>query len=190
MLIDNYIPEPDAVERHSISIEAPAATVYRALKKLDLRNLTPVRLLFAIRGLPSFLSGRKTRQVNTGAMTLESLTKIGFVVLAEEPETQIVLGVTGRFWHPVDNIAPYPKESFGAPIPRGMARAAWDFCIEERETVSILTTETRILCADRSSRRKFRAYWLLVRPFSGLIRILMLRSVKSSCEGSNRDLRS
>jgi hypothetical protein len=63
MLIDNYIPEPDFVERHSISIGSPAADVYRALKALDFRDLSPVRLLFAIRGLPSFLSGRKTRQV-------------------------------------------------------------------------------------------------------------------------------
>ena len=112
MLIDNYIPEPDAVERHSISIEAPADTVYRALRNLDLRNLTPVRLLFAIRGLPSFLSGRKTRQVNTGAMTLESLTKIGFVVLAEEPGKQIVLGVTGRFWHPGRQHRALPQRVF------------------------------------------------------------------------------
>ena len=35
----------------------------------------------------------------------------------------------------------------------------------------------RILCLDPRSSRRFRLYWRLVRPFSGLIRIAMLRAV-------------
>jgi hypothetical protein len=42
---------------------------------------------------------------------------------------------------------------------------------------TLLTTETRIWCADGRARRRFALYWALVRPFSGLIRILMLRAV-------------
>jgi hypothetical protein len=32
------------------------------------------------------------------------------------------------------------------------------------------------------SRRKFRVYWFFVRPFSGVIRRLMLRAVKKAAD--------
>ena len=187
MLIDDFMPKYDAVERHEIAIEAPATEVYGALRELDFRDLMLVKILFLIRGLPSLLSGRKNRQAATGPLTLDSLIRIGFVYLAELPGTELVLGVTGRFWHPVDNIASYPKESFGEPVPPGLARAVWIFAVTEDDGLTTLITETRILCADRSSRRKFRLYWMLVRPFSGLIRILLLRRVRSSCGSTQRD---
>ena len=41
---------------------------------------------------------------------------------------------------------------------------------------SILWTETRVLAQDRSARRVFRIYWLVVRSFSGLIRRRWLRA--------------
>jgi hypothetical protein len=40
-----------------------------------------------------------------------------------------------------------------------------------------LVTETRVGCTDAGSRRRFRLYWLLVRPFSGVIRKAMLGAV-------------
>ncbi len=41
---------------------------------------------------------------------------------------------------------------------------------------SLLRTETRVYASDASSRWRFRAYWLVVRPFSGLIRRSWLRA--------------
>jgi hypothetical protein len=40
-----------------------------------------------------------------------------------------------------------------------------------------LSTETRVWCAP-DARAKFRLYWLLVRPGSGLVRRSMLRSIR------------
>ena len=45
---------------------------------------------------------------------------------------------------------------------------------------TILSTETRVTCGDSRSRQKFRAYWFFVRPFSGLIRRLMLKNVRKA----------
>jgi hypothetical protein len=42
---------------------------------------------------------------------------------------------------------------------------------------SIVYTETRVLSQGRGARRIFRVYWLIVRPFSGLIRRRWLRAV-------------
>jgi hypothetical protein len=46
----------------------------------------------------------------------------------------------------------------------------------------MLATETRVLCLDDSSRRKFKLYWTLIAPFSGLIRNEALRVVKRAAE--------
>jgi hypothetical protein len=45
-----------------------------------------------------------------------------------------------------------------------------------------VSTETRVLCTDERSRRAFRRYWTLVRPFSGLTRIEMLRAIRREAE--------
>ena len=39
-----------------------------------------------------------------------------------------------------------------------------------------LSTETRAWLTDPASQRAFRAYWLVIRPFSGLIRRTWLRA--------------
>jgi len=41
-----------------------------------------------------------------------------------------------------------------------------------------VATETRIRCTDDASRRAFLRYWRVIRPFSGLIRMEMLRSIR------------
>jgi hypothetical protein len=40
-----------------------------------------------------------------------------------------------------------------------------------------LTTKTRVLLTDDRSRNAFRRYWLLIRPFSGLIRRRWLAAI-------------
>jgi hypothetical protein len=57
-------------------------------------------------------------------------------------------------------------------------KAVVDFRIEP----PFLTTETRVHVADPAARRKFARYWRVIRPFSGLIRILMLRGAKRRAE--------
>jgi hypothetical protein len=44
---------------------------------------------------------------------------------------------------------------------------------------SRLYTETRVRCLGASSRRWFRLYWLVIRPFSGLLRRSMLRGIRT-----------
>ncbi len=65
--------------------------------------------------------------------------------------------------------------------------AVWNFTVQEAAANrTTLSTETRITCGDETSRLKFRAYWLFVRPFSGLIRLVMLRAVRHACEDATR----
>jgi hypothetical protein len=56
--------------------------------------------------------------------------------------------------------------------------------VEFRVDARALSTETRVHVADPASRKKFRRYWLVVRPFSGLIRILLLRAARTRAEAA------
>ena len=62
-------------------------------------------------------------------------------------------------------------------LSEGRIRIAVDFVARDAEAGSVLSTETRVLAADARSRVAFRAYWLVVGPFSALIRRRWLRSV-------------
>ena len=47
------------------------------------------------------------------------------------------------------------------------------------QDASILTVETRVALTDDESRRRFRRYWLVIGPFSSLIRRMALRLLAS-----------
>ena len=55
MLIDSFAPNPDAVETHSIVINASTEEVTRALWTTDLGASLIIKLLIGLRSLPDFL---------------------------------------------------------------------------------------------------------------------------------------
>jgi hypothetical protein len=180
MLIDSFAPNPDAIETHSIAIDASPEAVRHALCTADLGGSLIIKALLGLRALPEIvLHGGNTGRRNQ-KITLQSMIDSGFGILAEQPD-EIVLGVTGKFWRPTGNLSPFNREDFDRPVPAGLARGVWNFRLEEAgRDRTILSTETRVVCGDGASRRKFRIYWLFVRPFSGLIRRIMLNSIRKA----------
>jgi len=57
-----------------------------------------------------------------------------------------------------------------------------DYSLAAEGPATRLTTETRIKCLDEDSRSRFGWYWAFIRPFSGLIRMEMLRAIKRKAE--------
>jgi hypothetical protein len=180
MLIDSFAPNPDAVETHRIVIDASSEAVRQALWTADLGGSLIVKALLGLRALPEIIlhgrpAGRRDRKI-----TLQTVINSGFGILADEPD-EIVLGVTGRFWRPTGNLSPFNRGDFDSAVPAGLARGIWNFSLEQDgDKRIVLSTETRVVCGDAASRRKFRVYWLFVRPFSGLIRRLMLNRVRKA----------
>lgn len=174
MLIDGLLPEFDAVERHRVEVRADARRTYAAVRGADLGRSPLVRLLFAARGIRGML--------RRGPITLSHLLETGFVLLAEEPGSEIVLGIVGRFWTPRGGVVEVRPRDFASFDRPGYARAAWNFRLEPRDAVTLLSTETRVAATDDSARRSFRRYWALVRPFSGLTRGRALALMKREAE--------
>ncbi|HUP17905.1 MAG TPA: hypothetical protein VM848_17890 [Acidimicrobiia bacterium] len=175
MLIDRFLPIYEVWEHHQVEVATASSRAYRAVVDLDLSLSPIIRFLFALRRLPR-------RQ----PLTLHDITGAGFVVLGEEPGTEIVLGVTGRFWRVrggLRRVGPDEFLSFNEP---GYAMAAWNFRVEPvSDCRSLVSTETRVATTDLASRRAFRRYWLVVRPFSGLVRRRALALIKKSAESGN-----
>jgi hypothetical protein len=185
MLIESFAPHPDAMESHTIEIAASPETVYRALWTADLGGSSVIKGLMALRSLPEMVWRPGQRRRPPQKVTLHAMLEAGFEKLAEEPGREIVLGVAGPFWRPIGNILPFKQEYFQGPVPPGLARAVLNFRVQEVSPErTLLSTETRVACGDTVSRWKFRAYWVVIKPFSGLIRRIMLRAVRRACEGA------
>jgi hypothetical protein len=185
-LIDEYLPDFDVVERHATVVRARPERVWAALRSTDFGRSPLIGSLLALRALPSWLAApRRARRAaqHRRALTLDSIVSIGFVLLAERPERELVLGVEGRFWTLRGDLRPTDATRFRMPPGPGLARAAWDFRVEPLANGGTrLSTETRVRCTDAAARRRFLPYWLLVRPGSGLIRRAMLAAIRRAAE--------
>lgn len=176
MLIDEFLPGWDVRERHSIKVHAPVDKVYAAVRRLDISRTKLTMFLFRLRGIPT---GRFT----PSCFTLDDFLKMRFILLGEKPYEELLLGLVGRFWTASGDLRRLDAEGFRSFKEQGYAKAAWNFSLNEKPDGSVLLeTETRVYCLDQSSRRRFRLYWLLVGPFSGLIRREVLQAVKRSAE--------
>ena len=61
----------------------------------------------------------------------------------------------------------------------------WNFYFKEiNENNTVVSTETRILCLTKKSKFRFSLYWFFVQPFSGIIRLEMLRLIKKQAENN------
>jgi hypothetical protein len=183
-LIKELMPEPDIVMRHVRGVHAPPERVFAALGTTDFGKSGLIALLFALRAIPALLAAPgetiaalRKRQAHS-ALTLDRLAKQGFGLVAERPGSEIVLGVTGRFWKASAKPKPADREQFRAGPPAGEVLVAWNFLVEPApDQHSRLSTETRIVAADVDTRLAFKRYWLVVHPGSALIRRSMLAAI-------------
>ncbi len=57
----------------------------------------------------------------------------------------------------------------------------WNFYFQPLSpNETMVSTETRILCLSNKIKRRFSVYWFFVRPFSGFIRLEILRLIKKT----------
>lgn len=176
MLIDEFMPEYDFSETHDVRISAAAGEVFDALHRVDLcAESAIVRWLFRLRGLPS------------KNVTLRGLSEMRFATLGADRDRELLLGLAGKFWTATGNLKEINSNNFRAFNETGCAKAVWNFSLDASAATTAasetqLTTETRIRCLDAESRAKFKFYWMLIQPFSALIRKEILRAIKRRAE--------
>jgi len=164
-LLDDALPRWHVRERHTIEVDALPERVFAAVREATFAEMPLARAFFRVRGLHA-----------AAARPLFEQLPHGFVVLAEEPGRELVVGGIGQPWKPLGGRT--PPADFARFDEPGFAKMAMNFRLDG----STLWTETRVWLTDDASRWKFRPYWLAVRPGSGLIRRSWLRAIKRRAE--------
>ena len=177
------MPACDVSEFHQTTVRAPIQRVYDAVQTTDLGDSLIVRSLLRLRQLPAiFTTASHTRNLR---LNLDAIIRGGFVLLGKNRPNEIALGLAGRFWTLSGGRCQLDVDEFSAFERPGYAKAVWNFSlVEEGAEITRLATETRVRCFDEASRRRFRAYWALIAPFSGLIRREALRTIRTTAESS------
>ena len=178
LLMDEFLPQHDFSAAYDIRINAPASVVYQSLLRSDFNELWLVRVLMTIR------SGKRLPRNRVPGDLRQRLQGTGFVILSEVPNEEIVIGIAGRFWRPDGGrCKELTAKDFAGFCRSGFAKAAWNFKLRaESPRSTVLSTETRIKCYGSAAFWKFRLYWTVVGPFSGLIRKAILKQVKTEAE--------
>ncbi|MGA2414472.1 MAG: hypothetical protein ABSF59_08480 [Candidatus Sulfotelmatobacter sp.] len=177
MAIDEWLPHYQVSARYSIVVHASGEKTYCALKRAAFSDLAVIRVLMRLRGYRLRRpEGPESQPGNVGAAFLE---------LADVAQREVVLGIAGRFWRPDGGVVRgITASEFRDFHNQGYAKAVWNFALAAADGGTQISTETRVQTFGRDAALKFRAYWLFVGPFSGLIRKAMLNEVKRIAEKS------
>ncbi len=188
-ILDSFIPSYQFSEHHEIRVRATPARVHEAVWRVTAEEIRLFRALTWIRsprltrgeGEASILNAPAKRPI------LEVATSSGFMLLADQPGREVVVGMIvvapSRSRERIDD-----PQDFAALDAPGYAKAVMNFRMEdEGGGWTRLTTETRVYATDASSRRRFAAYWRTIYPGSALIRRMWLRAIRERAEGDLTD---
>jgi hypothetical protein len=180
-LAEKYMPVFDVREQHEARVPAPAAQAYAAFRSVDINRSRVVRAIFGIRNLPARLSGR-ARELPRGSFLAQALS-LGWVLLEEIPDRELLAGAVTRPWDPVVRFTGVPPEEFLAFREPGFAKIVWGLAAAPvGASDAILRTETRVQTTDPDAARRFRRYWFVFSPGIHVIRRFALRLTRRDLE--------
>ena len=187
-LLDEFIPAYEVVERHHVRVAAPAAIALAAACDMDLAQSAIIRGIFKGRAL---ILGAQPDQVRSPRTLLAWAKELGWAVLAEIPDREVVLGAVTRPWDANPVFRPLSPQEFAGFHEPGYAKIVWTLRADLINVMeSVARTETRVATTDQAARRAFRRYWSLVSPGVEMIRSVSLRLVKREAEGRMRRSRA
>jgi hypothetical protein len=179
-LLDQFMPTFDVVERHHVTVNAPAAVTLAAARTMELWSLPIVHAIF--KGRELILGASPDRRPRPKGL-VDQVLALGWVVLVEIPDREIVFGSVTKPWEPDVTFRSVSPDAFAAFDEAGYVKIAWTLRADALDAhSSMFRTETRAVATDSSARAKFRWYWSFLSPGIILIRRMSLRPVKKEAE--------
>jgi hypothetical protein len=179
-LLDRFIPEPEVAEHHHIDVNAPADIVMATAKDMEFLESPVIRAIVKVRELA--LGGAPDDREHPTAL-LDQMLSIGWVVLAEQPGREIVLGAVTQPWQAAPVFRSIPAAEFRDFAEPGYVKIAWTLRADPIDVFrSTFHTETRVCTTDTAARRRFRNYWSFVAPGVEVIRMAMLGPLRCAAE--------
>jgi hypothetical protein len=191
-LLDHFMPDYDVVERHQVRVAAPPAITLALARDMDIQRSPVARAIFRIREL---VLGAPPDDTPRPRGLLAEVQALGWGVLSEESDREIVVGAVTKPWEPNTTFRAIAPESFAAFQEPGYVKIAWtlradpidDDARDDGEgSASMFRTETRAIATDAASRARFRTYWAFFSPGIALIRRLSLAPLKADAERAAR----
>ncbi len=173
-LIDKYLPQYTFSEYHETMVNCSIEHVYQVAKNVDLSKSKLITILFKIRGLP-------TKRLNLQSF----IEDIGFTNLEENYPYENLIG----FWirRKVERIPNH--EAFVSDSISPWLKAVWNIKFESMgNSTTKVSTETRVLCVAPITKFTFGLYWSIIKPFSGMTRVKMLRIIKDESEALTKSI--
>ncbi len=187
--LDEFADTYQFSERHSRRIAAPPGRVYAAIREVTAGEIACFRALTWIRRLGT-AGPESILNPPEGQPILEVATRSGFLLLADEPARELVIGTLVIAPRGAQRPAKFLPEDFKRLDRAGFAKGVMNFRIESvAGGASLLTTETRVFATDPWTRRRFAAYWRVIYPGSALIRRMWLRAIdrRATSPGAGSD---
>jgi hypothetical protein len=178
--LDRFMPEYEVVERHHVRVRAPAEITLAAAVDADIQASPVARAIFSTREL---VLGSKGDAAARPKGLLAETTALGWVVLAEIPGREIVLGAVTRPWQGNVVFRGVPAEDYLAFREPEYVKIVWNLRADDLgHDTSMFRSETRVMTTDAAARAKFRWYWARFSPGIVMIRRMMLPGVKAEAE--------
>ncbi|MEN3369733.1 MAG: hypothetical protein V7609_1876 [Verrucomicrobiota bacterium] len=182
--LDDWMPHFQIAEQHTMHVAAPPEAVFAAIHTVRADEILLFRTLIAIRrcgqtGPESIMNAPEEKPL------LDVATQTTFVLLAEEPPREIVIGTVVAAPRTANaGSGRLTSEHFQRKLPAGVALATMNFLVlPDDRGGSIVSTETRINANNTSALRRFAIYWRIIHPGSDIIRRMWLRAIKNRAEG-------
>jgi hypothetical protein len=181
-LLNRFIPEPEVDEYHQVKVRAPAPVTFAAAKAMDLQASPLVKGIFWIRAIPAMLRGEPFRPEGSMGIVEETLG-LGWSVLAELPDREIVVGAYTQPWHEQVTFHPLAAADFASFAEPGYVKIVWTLgATPTGPNESLFVTRTRVATTDPTARKRFRRYWAPMSAGILLIRYAGLPLVKHEAE--------
>jgi hypothetical protein len=178
--VDDVLPNAHFVTRQSRWIDAPPDVVWEELHAVRLSGLPVTVVLSAARFLPVLLSGHGLGQLRDRPF-LEALPVP--LLASEEPES-VVFGGALQAWRLRGGEEPpqLDAEELQRWFQPNWVKAVMDFRLTPSWRGTELSSETRVLATDPTTRSRFSWYWMVVQPGSSAIRWEVLTAVQLKAE--------
>jgi hypothetical protein len=184
LILDELMPRYDAaIVEHRI-VDAEPKAVMEAARALDFMTVHTPLLDAAVwvRTLPARLRGRFVPAPPQVRLTGGAGGGMpGWVLLGERPGEEIAFGAVGVFWRGEirwENVGPEEFATFTKP---GYGTIACNFSVRPYGADrTVLSFDCRVATTDERSRRGFRRYWTVVRPFVGHIMRAALATIATN----------
>lgn len=171
-LLAHYLPYYSFGHRYAALVPCgDIARVYAIARNVDMARSRWILLLFRLRGLPR---SRLRAQAFCTAM--------GWTELVHAPPREFIIAYwRGGPGNRIRRIA--DPAQFAAPTEGATQKVAFSFRFVQHDGAHVaVITETRVLCIGWRSWLAFYPYWLMIKPFSGLVRTEILRLIaKQAC---------